>query len=81
VNRAPHFGRVAPTIYFAQGFSGHGVNTTGLAGKLIAEAINGQATRFDLFDKIKHVDFPGGAWLRTPSLVLAMAYYRLKDYL
>ena len=56
------------TVYFAQGFSGHGVNTTGLAGKLIAEAIDSQAARFDLFDKIRHRDFPGGATLRTPAL-------------
>ncbi|MBN3812158.1 FAD-binding oxidoreductase [Paraburkholderia sp. Ac-20347] len=81
MNRAPHFGRVSPTVYFAQGFSGHGVNTTGLAGQLIAEAIHGQAARFDLFGKIRHRDFPGGATLRTPALVLAMAWYRMKDLL
>ncbi|MFM0169935.1 NAD(P)/FAD-dependent oxidoreductase [Paraburkholderia sediminicola] len=81
MNRAPHFGRLSPTVYFAQGFSGHGVNTTGLAGKLIAEAIDGQASRFDLFGKIRHRDFPGGATLRTPALVLAMAWYRMKDLL
>ncbi|WP_028229445.1 NAD(P)/FAD-dependent oxidoreductase [Paraburkholderia ferrariae] len=81
MNRAPHFGRLKPTVYFAQGFSGHGVNTTGLAGKLIAEAIDGQAARFDLFGKIRHRDFPGGATLRTPALVLAMAWYRMKDLL
>jgi gamma-glutamylputrescine oxidase len=81
MNRAPHFGRLSPTVYFAQGFSGHGVNTTGLAGKLIAEAIDGQASRFDLFGKIRHRDFPGGEMLRTPALVLAMAWYRMKDLL
>ncbi len=81
MNRAPHFGRLSPTVYFAQGFSGHGVNTTGLAGTLIAEAIHGQAARFDLFGKIRHRDFPGGAALRTPALVLAMAWYRMKDLL
>ncbi|RQS64192.1 FAD-binding oxidoreductase [Burkholderia sp. Bp8963] len=79
MNRAPHFGRVAPTMYYAQGFSGHGVNTTALAGRLIAEAIDGQASRFDLFGKIRHRDFPGGALLRTPALVLAMSWYRLLD--
>lgn len=81
MNRAPHFGRLTPTVYFAQGFSGHGVNTTGLAGKLIAEAIDGQAARFDVFGKIRHRDFPGGAALRMPALVLAMAWYRLRDLL
>ncbi len=79
MTRAPHFGRLSSTVYFAQGFSGHGVNVTGLAGKLMAEAIAGQAERFDIFTRLKHRDFPGGAMLRTPSLVLAMAWYRLKD--
>ncbi|CAB3785076.1 NAD(P)/FAD-dependent oxidoreductase [Pararobbsia alpina] len=81
MNRAPHFGRLAPTVYFAQGFSGHGVNTTGLAGQLIAEAIAGQASRFDIFAKLEHRDFPGGAMLRMPALVLAMAWFRLRDWL
>ncbi|WP_153101967.1 NAD(P)/FAD-dependent oxidoreductase [Paraburkholderia hayleyella] len=81
MNRAPHFGRLAPTLYFAQGFSGHGVNITGLAGELIAEAIHGQAERFDLFGRVRHRDFPGGRWLRTPLLVLAMAWYRMRDWL
>ncbi len=81
MNRAPHFGRLTPTLYFAQGFCGHGINVTALAGKLIAEAIDAQAARFDIFAKIPHRDFPGGPWLRTPALVLAMAWYRMKDWL
>ena len=81
MNRAPDFGRVAPNIYYLQGFSGHGVALSGLAGKLAAEAISGQAGRFDLLAGLPHRDFPGGAWLRTPSLVLATLYYRLRDLL
>ena len=79
MNRAPDFGRVAPNIYYLQGFSGHGVALTGLAGKLVAEAISGQAERLDLISKIKHHDFPGGKLLRTPALVLGMAWYQLRD--
>ncbi|HBK47653.1 MAG TPA: FAD-dependent oxidoreductase, partial [Xanthomonadaceae bacterium] len=70
-NRAPHWGRLAPNIYFAQGFSGHGVAATGLAGSVIAEAIAGQAARLDLFARIPHRPFPGGRLLRTPLLVAA----------
>jgi len=81
MNRAPHFGRLDSTLYFAQGFSGHGMATTGLAGRLIAEAIAGDATRLDVFARIPHAAFPGGRWLRTPSLVLAMLYFRLRDFL
>ncbi|MFM0071718.1 FAD-binding oxidoreductase [Paraburkholderia sediminicola] len=79
MNRAPHFGRLEPTVYFAQGFSGHGVNVTGLAGRLIAEAIDAQAARFDLFGKIRHRDFPGGRLLRSPMLMLAMTWHRMMD--
>ena len=79
MNRAPDFGRVAPNIYYLQGFSGHGVALTGLAGKLVAEAISGQASRFDVFAKIPHHDFFGGKLLRTPALVLGMAWYQLRE--
>ncbi|HZT03903.1 MAG TPA: FAD-binding oxidoreductase [Steroidobacteraceae bacterium] len=81
LNRAPHFGRLMPNVYFLQGFSGHGIALTGIAGKLIAEAIAGEAERFDVFARIPHHDFPGGAILRRPALVLAMLYYRLRDLL
>ena len=81
MNRAPDFGRVANNIYYLQGFSGHGVALTGMAGKLVAEAIAGQATRFDVFAKIKHHDFFGGKLLRTPALVLGMAWYQLREKL
>ena len=81
VNRAPDFNRRAPNVYYLQGFSGHGLILTNIAGKLAAEAIAGQAERFDMMAKLKHMPFPGGRRFRTPALVLAMAYYRLRDYL
>jgi len=81
VNRAPDLGRLSGNIYYMQGFSGHGVNVTGIAGKVVAEAIAGTAGRLDLFTRLQHRDFPGGKWLRTPALVLGMAYYRIMDAL
>ncbi|TMH09907.1 MAG: gamma-glutamyl-gamma-aminobutyrate hydrolase family protein [Betaproteobacteria bacterium] len=69
------------SVYYLQGFSGHGLALTGLAGKLVAEAIDGNASRFDTFARIRHRPFPGGRLLRTPALVAGMAYYRLKDLL
>jgi len=81
LNRAPHWGRLGDNVYFAQGFSGHGVAATGLAGRVIAEAIRGQAARLDAFARIPHRDFPGGRALRTPLLVAAMAWYKLRDAL
>jgi gamma-glutamylputrescine oxidase len=80
-NRAPHFGRLGWNILFAQGFSGHGLALTGLAGKLMAEAVAGQAERFDVFSAIPHARFPGGRRLRVPALLLATSYFRLRDML
>jgi gamma-glutamylputrescine oxidase len=81
LTRAPDFGRLEPNVFYLQGFSGHGMSLTGLGGKLVAEAVAGTAERFDVFARIPHRDFPGGAVLRRPSLVLAMLYYRLRDLL
>jgi gamma-glutamylputrescine oxidase len=81
MNRAPDFGRLGDNLYYLQGFSGHGVALTGLAGQLVAEAVAGQAGRFDLFARLRHQAFPGGPWLRTPSLALGMLWYRLRDVL
>jgi len=81
MTRAPDFGRLAPNVFYLQGFSGHGIALTGIAGKLVAQAIAGQAERFDLFAKLDHRNFPGGPLLRTPSLVLAMLWYRMRDLL
>jgi gamma-glutamylputrescine oxidase len=85
MNRAPDFGRLPATgghaanVYYLQGFSGHGLALTGLAGKLVAEAIAGDASRLDTFARIRHRPFPGGRLLRTPALVLGMAWYRMRD--
>ncbi|WP_297369453.1 FAD-binding oxidoreductase [Acidocella sp.] len=81
VNRAPHFGRLASNILFAHGFSGHGLALTGFAGKLAAEAIKGQAERFDVFTRIPHARFPGGRMFRVPALLLATSWFRLRDML
>ncbi len=81
MERTPALGRLAPNLYYAHGYSGHGVALTGLAGRVIAEAIAGQAERFDVFARLPHRRFPGGPLLRMPLLVLGMAYYRLRDLL
>lgn len=81
VNRLPHVGRLAPNLYFAQGYSGHGISTANFAGKVIAEAIGGTASRFDVFGRLPIHKFPGGTLLRYPGMVLGMLYYSMKDRL
>lgn len=81
MNRVPDFGRMAPNVLYLQGFSGHGIAMAGMAGRLAADAVAGQAERFDLFGRVPHRVFPGGRALRTPALVLGMLWYRLRDLL
>jgi len=81
MDRLPHFARPAPGILSVSGYSGHGVGMATLAGKLAAEAVAGQAERFDILATIPRPRFPGGAKLRTPLLTLAMLWYGLRDRL
>ena len=81
MNRLPHFGRLAPNVYFAHGYSGHGVSTATLAGQLMAEAIAGTAERFDILARLPPPRFPGGTLLRWPGLVLGMLWFALLDRL
>lgn len=81
-NRLPQIGRLPghPNVYFAQGYAGHGVGVTHLAGSLLADAIAGHdAHGFDLFAQVPHAAFPGGRHLRAPLLALGMLWYRLKQ--
>ncbi|HLF32214.1 MAG TPA: FAD-binding oxidoreductase [Xanthomonadales bacterium] len=81
MNRLPCFGRLDPDVYYAMGYSGHGVQMATLAGKLIAEAVAGTAERFDVMARIPSPAFPGGTLLRWPGLVAGMLYHALKDRL
>ena len=81
VKRFPQVGRLEPNLFFAHGFSGHGVSIANVAGKIMAEAIAGTAERFDVMASIKALPFPGGTLLRYPGMVLGMLYYSMKDKL
>ncbi len=81
MSRIPDFGRLAPNILYAQGFSGQGLNIATLAGKLMAEAIAGQAERFDWMADVRVPNFPGGTLLRYPGLIAGVLWYTLKDRL
>jgi len=81
INRIPQLNRLGGNLYYAQGYSGHGLAPTHLAGRVLAEAIAGQAERFDLFARIRHWRLPGGRWFANPALALGMLYYRLREFL
>ncbi len=81
VNRLPDVGRLAPNVLYAHGYSGHGLAHATLAGRLVAEAVAGQAERFDVFARIPHRRFPGGALLRFPLLAMVGTWQKMMDYL
>ena len=81
VNRIPALGRINGNVYYAQGYSGHGVNATHIMGELVADAIGGTMEKFDLFAKMNHFRIPGSQWFGNQMIALGMLYYRLKDAL
>lgn len=81
LNRLPQFGRLNDNVYYAQGYSGHGVTCSHLAGRLIAEVMRGESARFDAFAGLPHLPFPGGRLLRVPLSALGAWYYATRDRL
>jgi gamma-glutamylputrescine oxidase len=81
LTRVPHIGRLSPTVWFSHGDSGHGVTTTQLLGRLLAEGLSGQMERFDAFAALPCLPFPGGRALRVPLTALGAWYYGLRDKL
>ena len=81
MSRLPHVARIAPNILSGAGFSGHGVALSGMAGRVMADAVAGQAGRFDVMASLPVPPFPGGAAMRAPLLTLAMTWYALRDRL
>ncbi|MGS4944164.1 NAD(P)/FAD-dependent oxidoreductase [Meridianimarinicoccus sp. RP-17] len=80
-SRLPYLARSEPGLYTAGGYSGHGVALATLAGQLMAEAVAGDAGRFDVMARLPSPPFPGGPALRGPLLVLAMTWFALRDRL
>jgi gamma-glutamylputrescine oxidase len=81
VNRMPCLMRPHPNVLSASGYSGNGVALATLAGKLLSEAVAGQAERFDVLAGLPMPRFPGGALMRWPMLVLAMTWFSMRDRL
>ncbi len=81
LTRVPAIGRREANVYYMQGYCGHGVNATHIAGEIVADAISGTMERLDLFEKIRQVRLPIGQFLGNQLLALGMLYYRLRDVL
>lgn len=55
----PQVGQLEPGLWHCTGFGGHGLNTTAIAGTVVAEAILGQSDRVKLFAPFG-LDWTGG---------------------
>lgn len=80
-SRVPQMGRIGNNTYFAHGYSGHGVTGSHTFGRILAEAINGDRTRFDVFENVPWYPFPGGRLFRVPYSVAGSWWYALRDRL
>jgi glycine/D-amino acid oxidase-like deaminating enzyme len=81
LNRVPQLGRISPNVFYCQGYSGHGVNVTHLAGRIMADAVAGTVEQFDLFANVKPIVVPGAHWLSKPMVALGVLYYQIRDRL
>lgn len=81
VNRMPMVREIEPGLFTAAGYSGLGVILAPYFGKILAQAIIGNRTQFDVLARIPIRRFPGGNVLRWPTLVAAMSAFALRDRL
>lgn len=79
INRTPHVGRINGNIYYAEGYSGHGVNASHILSEILSDAITGQMERFDIFAKARQTSLPVPRWMGNQMVALGMLYYRIKD--
>lgn len=70
----PQIGLLQPGVWYCTAFGGHGLNTTAIGGKLIAEAILGQSDRYRLFAPFG-LDWAGGA---AGLAVAQLTYWKLQ---
>lgn len=79
--RQPFVRKVSEHVLTAAGYSGQGVLLAPMFGRILAEAVAGRMSGFDLLGRLPVPSFPGGTWLRKPILVAAMSYFALRDRL
>lgn len=75
-NRIPQLGKLAANVWYAQGYSGHGLATSHIVGEVMANAIGGTMDRFDVFQRFSHVRAPVGDWMGRQILALGMWYFQ-----
>lgn len=80
-SRLPQIGRLGPRTWFAHGYSGHGVAGSHLFGRIIAEAIVGDTSRFDRLAALPWISFPGRRTFGAAYCTLGSWFYAMGDRL
>jgi len=79
LNRVPQLGRISDNVWYAQGYSGHGICLTHIVGETLADALEGRTQHFDLFNRVRHLRLPVGPWLGSRAVAAGMLWYRMLD--
>ena len=81
INRIPQVGKLSPNVFYAQGYSGHGIATSHLVGEIMASAIAGSMESYDVFSSFKQIRIPVNDWAVQQMLALGMWYYKMLEKL
>ncbi|MCK0746248.1 NAD(P)/FAD-dependent oxidoreductase [Chromohalobacter nigrandesensis] len=81
INRVPQLGKLSDNVYYAQGYSGHGIATSHIVGEIMANAVAGSLEEFDAFAHVRHVRVPLNDRLGNALLATGMWYYQLLEKL
>ena len=81
INRIPQLGKLSDNVFYAQGYSGHGIALTHIVSEIMANAMTGQMKDYDTFANCKHIRLPGSEWIGNQFLALGMWYYLMLEKL
>jgi gamma-glutamylputrescine oxidase len=79
-NLNPQIGRLAPSTYYVQAYSGHGVAPCHLSGKMISEAILHGSEDFEMFAKLKPIKVPPIALIQQAARAWGMNSRRVVEW-
>lgn len=79
LTRIPLLGRIGDNVYYALGYSGHGVSLSHTCGEIMADAVAGTVERFDAFAAAPRWRLPVGRHLGGLVVAMGMLYFRLRD--
>ena len=80
-NLNPQIGRLAPSTYYMQAFSGHGVAQTHLSGKMVSDAILSGSKDFEMFSKLSHISVPPIKLIQQAARAWGMNSRRFMEWL